>query len=220
MSVLVSDLILEVRQRADMVNSQFCTDDEILGYLNQAHQDAYLAVVKASEAYFVTSAPLTVTGETAALPADCFKIVGIDHQYNSRTVSMRQFNFAERNQVKSLPGSWRVQGYSRYRYCIVGNNLLFQPAPEAPFTTTLWYVPYTANLVAGGNLDFPVAQWDCYLINSATADCVSKEERDASYWEKEAEGSMKQIIMTASARNESEPMTVVDVYRMNTLDDW
>lgn len=220
MSVLVSDLILQVRQRADMVNSNFCTDDEILGYLNQAHQDAYQAVVKASEGYFATSAPLTVTGETAALPDDCWKVLGIDHEYNSRTVTMRRFNFADRNQVKSLPGSWRIQGYSRFRYCLTANNVRFQPVPDAPFAATLWYVPYTPNLVAGGTLDFPVAQWDCYLIDTATAVCVAKEERDNRKWERDSEKAMAQLITNVQGRDESEPMTVVDVYRLNTLDDW
>lgn len=219
MAVLVSDLILQVRQYADMVNSQFVTDSEILGMLNQAHQDAYLAVIRANEGYFVESTPLVVTGETVALPATCFKIVGIDHSINDRTISMRRFNFQERNQVKSLPGSWRMAGFSKYRYTVTGNTLRFMPKPDGAFDITLYSIPFTPSLTLAGNLDFPLAQWDCYLINTAASICVAKEERDNGFWDKEASRAMQQIIESVQNRDESEPMTCVDVYRINSTND-
>jgi hypothetical protein len=222
MSVLVSDLILQVRQYADMVNSSFVTDSEILGMLNQAHQDAYLAVIKANEGYFVEDSSLAVTGETVSLPVTAFKIVGVDHEINGRTVTMRRFNFQERNQVKSLPGSWRMAGFSKYRYCITGNKIRFMPIPDCAFTATLYYIPFTPNLTLAGTLDYPVAQWDCYLINTAAAVCVAKEERDNTFWILESQKAMQQIVETVQNRDESEPMTCVDVYALNTVgnSDW
>ena len=220
MSVLIADLIAQVRQYADMEHSLFVSDPEIVQLLNQAHQDAYLAVVKANEGYFVEpTPPITVTGETVALPSTCFKIAGIDHIHNGRTTTMRRFNFQERNQVKSVPGSWRMAGFSKYRYTVTGNNLRFMPAPDGAFEIVIHQIPFTPTLTIGGTLEFPVAQWDCYLLNSAAAACVAKEERDPSFWMKEADRAMQLLIESVQNRDESEPMICVDIYALNSLND-
>jgi hypothetical protein len=161
---------------------------------------------------------ISINAELVSLPEDCFKVVGVDVQTSGRYITLHRFSFNDRNKVKSQPSQWRA-GQFNTKYCIQKNSLRFMPVPDSALTGKLYYIPYTPALTIDGDLELPLAQWDCYLINSAAATCVAKEQGDAQYWQREADGAMKQIVETVTHRITGEPDTVTDVYRQNSFSD-
>lgn len=213
----VADLILQVRELSDHVNSNFVTDAEILRMLNQAHQDLYSNIIRFNETYFVTSTPITITGDSIALPDDVYKVNGIDMNNGSRTVTLQRFNWSERNKYNSSPAQF--YGYfTNLRYTIVNKTIKFIPRPSASYTGTLWYTPWTPALVLGGDIDFPVAQFDCAMIYAAVAQVLAKEERSTTFWEKQAKESMDMVMQSIPGRDQADTFSVTDIYNMNTTD--
>ena len=210
----VADLITAVRQRADMEDTQFVSDTEILGLLSQASGELYNKIVQADEAYFVVPVTFTVSAELYTPAVEFYKVVAIDYVFNGRTKTMRKFNFADRNKLKSSNFSpW----YSAYKFCVQGKDIRFMPVPTG-ITCTLYYIPYAPALTIGGTFDAPMDQWDEFVINSVAAVCVAKEQGDPSFWKRSADVSMAMMLSTIPNRVQSEPDTVIDIYGQNYSD--
>jgi len=127
------------RQRADMENSQFVTDTELLRYLNRAYAELYDLIVTEANAddYFLNSSTFTLVSGTKAydLPADFYKSRGLDLTVGSDSMPIRRYNFSQRN-----VGS-RFQTARNFRYHIQGNSIYINPKPSSSDTMTLWYIP-------------------------------------------------------------------------------
>jgi hypothetical protein len=94
--VALSDLRTLVRQRADQENSQFVTDEELRQYINRGYAELYdLLVTNAtSEDYFLNSSTVTLVSgtQTYDLPADFYKLRGVDLNMGSDTFPLRRYN--------------------------------------------------------------------------------------------------------------------------------
>ena len=80
--VSLSTLRLLTKQRADMENSQFITDDEWRRMLNRSYAELYDLIVTSanSEDYFLNSSTITLVSGTQSysLPTDFYKSRGVD----------------------------------------------------------------------------------------------------------------------------------------------
>lgn len=136
--VSLSDLRTLVRQRADMQNSQFVSDDEVDSYINHSWAELYdILVSKSAEDYFLNTHTITLTPGTTTydLPSDFYKARGVDLTVGSDTIPIRRYNWAERNQ-----GTQYNLTYN-YRYRIQGNSIVFNPQPNGSNTVSLYYIP-------------------------------------------------------------------------------
>jgi hypothetical protein len=134
----LSELRTLVRQRADMQNSQFVTDDEVDSYINHSWAELYdILVSKSAEDYFLNTHTITLTSGTTTydLPSDFYKARGVDLTVGSDTIPIRRYNWAERNQ-----GTQYNLTYN-YRYRIQGNSIVFNPQPNGSNTVSLYYIP-------------------------------------------------------------------------------
>jgi hypothetical protein len=97
------ELRTRTRERADQVNSTFISDAELTGYVNQSAYELYdLLVSKYGDNYWASSSNITTDGvnETYALPADFYKLLGVDLQTSGTTsgwLTLKSFTMAERN---------------------------------------------------------------------------------------------------------------------------
>ena len=101
--VLLSDMITQARQRADMVNSNFVSDSELTGYLNEANLELYdLLTTKFADEYFHTYDLITIgsASNIYALPKDFYKLKGVEiasDASNNRFITIVPYMFNERN---------------------------------------------------------------------------------------------------------------------------
>ena len=141
--VALNTLRDEARQRADQVNSEFVTDAELNGYLNNSWSELYdMLVSKYQDDYFLTSTSITVTSGTSSysLPSDFYKARGVDLNINTnQNTPLQRYTFADRTRDSLVR-------YARdVKYRIQANNIVFAPSPSNN-TATLWYIPHPRKL--------------------------------------------------------------------------
>lgn len=151
MTVTLASLRTQVRQRADMVHSQFVTDAELNTWINSSHRELRDLLVQAyGEDYYAAEKSYATDGvsDTLALPGDFYKLLGVDLLDGGRWRTLRRFNFSERNQNRETDGAaW----WQRLRYRLRGNSLWFDRAPAAGLSVRLLYVPQAPDI--GGGMD-------------------------------------------------------------------
>lgn len=217
-SMTLTELILATRQRCDMVNSQFCTDQEFTSYINQSYFELYdLLVSKYGDNYYVKAPPyqFTTNGTTSQfpLPSDFLKLLGVDLCLTSSPdsfITIRPFMFSERNRY-SVPNFQNFYGVTNLRYRLNGVNLWLTPTPTANQLIQVWYVPRLTTLSAGGDLADGISGWTEYIIVDAAMKALNKEESDCSILMADKVALIQRIEAAAENRDAGSPPKVADV---------
>lgn len=211
----LQELITQVRRRADMENTQFVTDIEVIDYINSSASELYDILVSKFEDYY-TKDPLNFTistGNTFELPSDFYKLRGVDRDFGGGNyAALERFNFNQRNR-QNLSVQRPVTRNTSARYRIFGNKLLITPELSAQGDYRLWYVPqYQPLTLLPDELDV-VMGWEEYVIVDAAIKCMQKEESDVSVLLNQKAALYQRIEVMAANRDAEIPDTITDVYR-------
>lgn len=166
--VTLLQLRTSARQESDQVNSLFCTDAEVNGYIRTAYADLYGRIVQAfGNDYFVQTPAAGYTFTTDginqlfALPTTggnqlLFKLLGAEVLVygSSQYISLRPFAFADRNRV-AFPGS---------------------QIPPAGQTVRLLYVPFPTLPTADSDTIDGVNSWEESIVIDVALKMMAKEE--------------------------------------------
>lgn len=167
----------QARQRADMVNSKFCTDSEIDGYINKAAKKLYNFLVEAYPEYFLADNPFTinlVAGTDAyALPADFFKAFGVDWVSGTTRLPLKPFMWSERARF----GTSAQPQAMRYR--LQRGKIRFRPPPASTGQIDLWYIPTLADMVSDSDTFDGINGFEEYIVLDAAITMLDKEESDS-----------------------------------------
>jgi hypothetical protein len=229
----LSELRTQVRQRANMENSQFVTDAELLLYINASYGELYDILVSRFEDYYLKSDPVTglpptftLSGGTYtyALPSDLYKLRGLDVQVSGATdwATIPRFNFDERNSISRTVNRLQM-GLKSLSYRVIGSKLYVLPEDQAAGTYRLWYIPRLTKLavdaddVAGTVMDF-----EEYIIVDAAMKCLLKEESDVTVLMAVKEQLRQRILAMSANRDAGSPERVADVrgFRSDDLFPW
>lgn len=211
-TVTLATLRTMARRRADMENSSFVTDTELNEYINTAIKRLYDLLVMANEDYYTTSDTVTTDGTSKEfnLPADFYKIKGLDYNLNGTTRSMKPYPFNERNDFQN--------NTSEIRYRLRKDKIRFEPAPSAQ-SMTLWYVPAFSDLSNDADTFDGVNGWEELVAIDAAIKCKRKEESDTQELIFERERLYAEIKEIAKSRDQAFPQTVSDVTGWYTSED-
>jgi hypothetical protein len=215
-TVTLLQLRTSVRQRSDMVNSQFVTDAEVNSYINASCAGLYdLLVQKYGDNYYVQT-PYTFATDGInfqfALPADFYKLLGVDLALANTSdsfVTISKFEFRDRNRY-AVPNFQSFYGVTNLRYRLNGNNLWFTPTPSGGQTIRVWYVPKITYLALDIDTLDGISGWEEYVIIDAAIKCMQKEESDCSVLFSQKELIIKRIESAAENRDAGQPPKVVD----------
>lgn len=194
--------LLQLRDRAkqesDNVGSGFITDPEWNTYIQASYQELYGLIVQAfGNDYFVqtpaTGYTFVTTGLTQffALPADFFKLLGVDLQITTDCwVSLRPFPFQERN----------MGGVTNIQTPMGGQTLrvLYVPLPTLP---TL-----DASTIDGVN------GWEEYIVIDAAMKAMAKEESDVSVLALRKQAILTRLESEIENRDAGSPTVIADVW--------
>ncbi len=138
----LSDLRTAARQLANYQDSDFVEDPELTDRVNEAISSYYDLVLGSRETYFQTTVAFTLAGgfggNTFTLPADQYKIQGVDYKPNTTSQVA----------VPTLP-SFRERFTAGYRcYDWVPGTLTIYPPTASAGNYLLYYTPYAPVLVA------------------------------------------------------------------------
>ncbi len=191
MARTVAQMVLRARQHADQVNSNFVGPDEAISYVSAAYKELYDLLVESFEDYFVTSGSLTVSsGNSVALPADFYKLRGLDLYEGGRYHPLTSFNFNERG---------------------------YMDEDQVTGTYRLWYVPLASDLTADTDSVTVGNGWEDFIEIDAGMRMLIKEESDISALAMLKENVMDRISSMAKNRNVSLPQVITDVYANSNL---
>lgn len=215
-TLTLAQLKSQIRFRADMVNSQFVTDAELLTYINHSYEELYdLLVQKYGDDYFVAT-PFTITtngtSDTFALPTDFQKLLGVDLALSTTAdsyVTIRRFEFQDRNRY-SVPNFQSFYGVTNLRYRLRGNTLWLTPIPAGGQTLRVFYVPQQIPLSADTDVADDLGGWLEYVIVDCAIKCLNKEESDVSVLMAQKEALIRRIEAAAENRDAANPSRVSD----------
>jgi hypothetical protein len=196
-----------VRNQADMTNSQFVTDAELNGYINQSIYELWDLMVQADQNFGVTSTTFTITsGNTQNLPADFYRLKGVDDlTLNANNpLTVRKFSFNERNDYAQNGIFYNRTIYSQVAYNLVGMTLMFEPPERAPGTYKLWYVTIPTSLSADGDTFDGINGWHQYIIYDSAIKCRIKEETATDALQGMKGEQRQRILAAANTRDNSQ----------------
>lgn len=193
-SVTLRSIAERARVHADMRDTNFISDDEILAMLNETYPELYDELVTAYENYYVSETTIAISNTTStySLPSDFYKIIGVDYEVNTGTyITLKPFMEAERN-VTLTTNTNLPAGNIRIRYV---------PAPQI-FTDL-------DDEVDG------VSGWDRLLSLLVAVDMLDAEESDSKAVYKKYERTLIRIRQTAEPRDAGMPSRISDIYAPN-----
>lgn len=211
--VNVSDLITSVRRRANMENTQFVTDAEIITYLDQANRKFYNLLVTEFENWFVSETTFpTVDGVAEyTLPTDLYKLLGVDLvDAGGRAFTMRPFELNERNRIVH---TWIGKPV---RYILKGTKIVLVPTPSGGSQNIkLLYVPSPTAITLSSQTIEVFNGFDEYIALDSAIRCLMKEESDTALLERERAYMEQQIIELMRGRDAGFPKRVTDLATLN-----
>jgi hypothetical protein len=226
----LAQIRLAAQQKADRVNSNFVGKAEWNSYINRAMYELYDLLITCFEDYAVAP-PVdfnTVGGQdTYPLPDGTnysgapafYKLLGVDlsiNNANNARVSVKKFNFIDRNNYIYPNTASTIYGVFNLRYRVFGKNLKFIPTPSNGQPMKLWYVPRLKNLLLDTDTtDIGISGWIEYVIVRAAKYALDKEESDTSKLDSEILFLKGRIEESAQNRDAGQPDTISDVRGIN-----
>lgn len=216
----ISELMTEIREKADIQNTEFVSDDELVRYINSAWRYANAKLTESYEDWNVSSYDFTTVSGTRdyALPADFVRLRKVFYVRDLGTSSEREFPLRRVN--------WQeTDNYVRYdnkpnRFMLRGSNIRLFPLVNAAHDYRIYYSAAPATVTAlSTNIDFQYGI-DRFIIWDAVVACKIKDDLDAAEAMAERNMALQDMIGAAETRDASEPTYVQEVHYSSTSDWW
>ena len=217
----LTDLIADVRDRADVENSTHVTDAQITRYINQSGAALHAMMVEHDEDEFTEELTLTAaagaeysTIGTGAggefLEVKPYKIVGVDVvDSNGVSYPVPRYMHGERANLESA-GITSVFQLTRYRWR--GTNTLYWAPPfSTNVTVRVTYVPSYVDLSGSDPFDGRDG-WEEWIVLDAAIKVAIKEETDDSQMVRERAVVEQRIRQQMIARDRANPKRIKDVW--------
>lgn len=181
-SITLAQIRIRAREKADMVNSNFIEDPELLNYINESYFTWYDMIVGAFEDYFLddpTEFSLAASVSEFPLPADFYKLAGIDKASDAgsdRFYPLRKTKWRERNRTENSFSTYALSPITSYR--IIKDKILFTPKDGAAGSFKLWYIPTATPLVLETDTIDTYNGYENLLILDVAIKMLNKEESD------------------------------------------
>lgn len=185
-TVTLAQLKTRARQKADMENSSFIQDPELINYINESYFNWYDLVVEAFEDYYLSDEPFEITLEkgenTIDLPADFYKLAGLDKSVSSPSSNqfypLRKTLWRGRNQTENRFSYYGLQPTVTYR--IFKDRIQLTPKDAADGLYKLFYIPLATPLVDDLDAIDTYNGFENLLIIDTAIKMLAKEESDPS----------------------------------------
>lgn len=233
----LGELRLRSQQTADRVNSNFVTASEWNAFIRLAMYELYDLLITSYDEYFSQQTVFLTTNSTQQLftlpngydnffggnypstsangaPAQAFyKLAGIDlgvNTSNNAWVTLRRFNFIDRNKYVYPNSTSTIYGVYNMGYRLMGNDLFIIPTPAGNQQLRVWYSPRLPALLADNDLTtIGYSGWLRYVIARSAKYALDKEEgTDTSKLDAELAFLKNRIEETAPNRDAGIPDTI------------
>lgn len=201
----------KVQNDLDLIDEQFITAAEMLGYCNEAIAKAESLVHGLYEDYFLASAylPIVAATQTYSLPSDIYanKIRKMFYDNSPGALGGTKYTIRRVRKMEELP--FLIQtGTVFYKYLLTntaaaGPKIAFYPPPAETSTTniTLWYIR-DAKRMTGDSDTCDIPEFVEYVIQYMKMRCYEKEghpnlevaKRDVATLEKDMQETLTNMV--------------------------
>lgn len=215
-SVTLLTLRTAARERADAVNSTFISDAELTRYINASAQELYDLIIESNKDYATTLLAFSISSPNTsyALPADFYKLRGLDVSLNGSWVQVYNYEQMERGRYQDLAIN-RV--FANVYYHLFNNTLEFLPASYAPGSYQVRYVPFMTVMSADGDTFNGYNGFEEYIITDAAIKMKDKEESDTRVLMSQKKDLKERIQAMANVRDYADVDRVSDVRSRATI---
>lgn len=214
-SITFTNLKTAVRERADMVSSDFVSDAELGRIINGEAAELHALIVSRYEDDFTTSYDFTLSTGTSSLVLSLavptfYKLRALQVLQDGTYVPLERFDFQD---ISRAGGSYSSYRDPPVQYRLVGSILHFTPTDRAAGSYRLWYVQGYQDLSSGSDaLSYP-ENWHEMVIAGSAAKCLLKEESDASGQLRIKEQLRQRILAQSTSRDAGASSTIARVRR-------
>ena len=182
MSITLTELIQRGKQRADMENGNFVSDDEWTHFINEEISDIYAQMVNVDDGeLFAARAPtLTQIGDNAyQLPSDFLRLVDVNVYTGNRWVPAYEADPQEHYQLLSqnYTGKYNTSYYLKLNLSQDRYELFLFPAPVVNDIGVRYLQSATELSLGSDTLNWP-SNWHQAVEAGAAAKALIKEESD------------------------------------------
>jgi len=220
----MQSLITLTRQRADLENNNFCTDAEIMLYLNQSLGELDDILATDYEDYHVLTyqsvIPTNTNSNIIPVPSNLLKLRGVDFQFQAAATpdqatfwyTIPRFNFLERNQINPLTSAmmpWRMN----VSYNLIDQGIQIVPQMNCAGTYRIWFTPkyeYLTQTTSILPLYMNAQGWSEYAVVDACIKIFNKQNLDPSGFMAEKEALRQRITSAAKNRDSGGVKSVAD----------
>jgi hypothetical protein len=214
------NLVLDIRRRAKMLDSEFVDDDEILELYNQERAELNLRLRLAEgQPHFYETNDIQVLAGTISYPtpSDFWELLGAKAVIGGISREMEPFMESER---PSLQNTQLIIPYTATpRYRVVATQIDVLPSTQS-FTMTIRYVPCAIRMSLGNAPSDTMDGFNGYelaCIYGSVAQLLEEEESDSSFWEARKGRILTLIDSVAAQRDAGHPERVTDVVGLDTI---
>lgn len=218
----LAQLRTDVRQRADIENSQHISDTELTRYINQSIAALYALIVEMDEDEFAAEATWTVTAGTVEstisyvedavdVPVSIYKLLSVDVvDGDGRKWPVQRFSLRDRTWLEDTtlptgqirPTRYRLRGIS---------NLIWAPPFESDTQVRVTYIPSPTDLSADSDEYDGRVGWEEWVILDSAIKCMIKEESDDSQLVRERQLAEARIRQQIAIRDRGEAQRIRNV---------
>lgn len=200
-TITVGELKTIIRAQTEQDTCKYISDAELTSYIDLAAAELYDILVTQYKDYFIAFAQFSTVDGTNVynLPANCYKIRGLEQFSNNRTELVDLIPFENRNLWINV--TYSNPPRSNLKYCVLGNSILLFPTPKQILPMTLWYVPEYPRLRTDDQLIAGVSGWEDYIIQDVCSRIAIKAEESPTPYENKKQKILERIETAARQRD-------------------
>lgn len=218
MATSLADIITLVRQRSNMENNFFVTDQELTTYINNSLAELYGVLTTKYEEYNLSNFLAVIPGDgysnVISIPSNLMKLRGVDYQNQGQGggplfYTLYPFQFPERNRNNNTLGNITAPwGKYQLSYRLAGVGILIEPQQTAGGTYQVWYTPKYVNLVQTTDtltIQMDTNAWVEYAVTDCAIKIFNKQNLDPTGFMAEKAQLKERIVGEARNRDASAP---------------
>lgn len=230
-TVTLTQLIAEVRQRADCEGDPHITDAEITRFINQSCAALHALLVDIDENEFLYWADLTTTPgadtlKLNTLPHQFYKLAHVHATVSGQVLELERWTF-ERYTLYQNASSWGVpQMPVSYRLFTDGTGvpgLQFAPTPQSAYPIRVFYFTPFVDLVNGSDTFDGRDGWEEWVVLDAAIKCLVKSQepvRDVQTEREKVEARIRDQMRTPDLDRPSQVRDTVTADMLSRVPGW